>query len=366
MSASVSFSTRITDLLGIDCPIVLAGMGRGATTPDLVAAVSNAGGFGILGVSGAPVDLLLEHIARIRSLTDQPFGVNWVVSPCAGATRDTRRLLEITNRYRADIGLDPMDAIPEEPDLDISAKVEAALAAGVPLLSFGLGDPAPHVDAAHAAGARVMTMVATVDEAVAAADAGSDIIVAQGYEAGGHRSNFDYVSMDETPAIGTLALVPQVVDAVDVPVLAAGGIMDGRGLMAAIALGADGVLMGTRFLTATESGIFPAYRQAVIAATETSAWLCDAPTGRPARSIRNRLTGDLGQASLPFPWQSSVLDDIYAWAWESNDPDLFPLWAGQGAGLAKREQPAAEIIDEIIREAVGIRERLGAGAAARA
>ena len=156
--------------------------------------------------------------------------------------------------------------------------------------------------------------------------------------------------------VGTFALVPQVADAVDVPVLAAGAVMDGRGLAAALALGAAGVLMGTRFLLALESGVFPAYRRALLAATEVDTVVSSAPTGRPARSIRNRLTAALGDdyAPLSYPLQGAAAMDIFMAAMGADDGDRFPLWAGQGLRLATREQPAADIVATVVADAAAI------------
>ncbi len=351
MATTPPFSTAFTSLLGIDHPIALAGMGLGITTPELVAAVSNAGGIGILGASAMPADDLVSAIAAIRSLTSKPFGVNWVVAPESGTPSGPDRLLTIMNGYRSELGLEAANGLPEGSSDPSEECIETALELRVPLLSFGLSDSSQFVERAHSRGARVMTMVATVEEARISANSGSDLIVAQGYEAGGHRSNFQYSRLDETPMIGTLALVPQVADAVSVPVIAAGGIMDGRGLAAALSLGASGVLMGTRFLTAQESGIFPTYLEAVLNADETVPGVSDAPTGRPARSIRNRLTTELGKAALQWPQQFEACWDVYERAWETNRSDLYPLWAGQGVGMATKVQPASEIVAEVVEEA---------------
>jgi nitronate monooxygenase len=356
--ANQFLQTRVTEMLGIRYPIIQAGMGFGISTPELVAAVSNAGGLGIFGAMMASPDAVLQAIASIRAKTDKPFGVNVVIAPPDGQSRNPSSLVETLNRYRSDLGLPVSTTIPEGPPSSTSEAIDAALEAGVSVLSTGLGDPAPYVERAHQRGAKVIAMVSTVSEAKIVAKAGADIIAAQGYDAGGHRSNLRYSKLPETPMIGTFALVPQVVDAVDVPVLAAGGVMDGRGLAAALALGAEGVLMGTRFLTAKESGIFPSYRQAILDAVDSSTVVSDAPTGRPARSIRNRLTDDLKSASLPYPIQAVTAMDVYQAAWAQDRADLFPLWAGQGLRMAVREQPAAEIIEAMARDAIRTLERL--------
>jgi nitronate monooxygenase len=354
-----ALQTRVTEMLGIRYPIVQAGMGFGISTPELVAAVSNAGGLGIFGAMMASPDAVREAIAAIRAKTDKPFGVNFVIAPPDGQSRNPSSLLDTLNRYRSDLGLPATHAIPDLPPSTTSEAIDAALDAGIAVLSTGLGDPAPYVERAHKSGAKVITMVSTVSEAKIVAKAGADIIAAQGYDAGGHRSNLRYSKLPETAMIGTFALVPQVVDAVEVPVLAAGGVMDGRGLAAALALGAEGVLMGTRFLTARESGIFPSYRQALLDAVDSSTVVSDGPTGRPARSIRNRLTDDLKSPSLPYPAQAIAALDVYQAAWAQDRADLFPLWAGQGLRMAVREQPAGEIVEEIAQQAGKILGALG-------
>lgn len=359
MTTRASLQTRVCDLLGIHYPIVQAGMGGGLTTPELVAAVSNAGGLGILGGFMMPPDRLRAAIQEIKERTPQPFGVNFIVAPPETGNEDVATAQGVLDGIRADAGLPPGDPSPALPPSMLNEALEIVYAEGVPVLSLGLGDPARFVGPAHERGMRVMAMVSTVDEAVRAAASGTDVIAAQGYEAGGHRSNFAFNGDPDLPMIGTFALVPQVVDAVDVPVLAAGGVMDGRGLVAALALGAEGVLVGTRFLTAPESGAFPAYRKALLAATETDTVVTHAPTGRPARSVRNMLTDTLSQGyePLPYPLQAVAAMDIYAAGAEGDNADLFPLWAGQGLRLL-REEGASDIVSRMAEDAELLIERL--------
>jgi nitronate monooxygenase len=185
---------------------------------------------------------------------------------------------------------------------------------------------------------------------------GVDIVVAQGSEAGGHRSTFQLNTNgeDEVPMIGTLALVPQVVDAISIPVVAAGGIMDGRGLVASLALGAAGVLLGTCFMVARESGTFQAYRERMFAAKETDTVITRSFSGRPARSIRNRFIEEYHKSNskpLAWPLQALAADDIYAAAQANSKTEYYPLLAGQGLRLLKKDQTAAEIIREIVQDA---------------
>lgn len=185
--------------------------------------------------------------------------------------------------------------------------------------------------------------------------------MAQGAEAGGHRSTFTLGPHGEVPLVGTLALVPQVVDAVPVPVLAAGGIMDGRGLVASLALGAAGVLLGTRFLVAQESGASTAYQERLLAATESDTVITRTFTGRPARSVRNRFVEAYMQAAaepLPWPLQSLAAEDIYGAAQTRGEADYFPLLAGQGLRMLKRGQGSAQIVQELATEAEAVLSRL--------
>jgi nitronate monooxygenase len=197
-------------------------------------------------------------------------------------------------------------------------------------------------------------MVATVQDALIAAASGADALVAQGGEAGGHRSNFTVGPDGRVPLVGTFALVPQVVAAVGVPVVAAGGIMNGAGLVAALALGAQGAQFGSRFLLARESGVNPGYRARLRTARDTDSEIITALSGRPARGLRNQLLDTLeaaGSPSLGYPRQAGAWSDIRAAAARSGSGEHTTLWAGQAAGLAPGEMAAADIVEEIVRDA---------------
>jgi nitronate monooxygenase len=232
--------------------------------------------------------------------------------------------------------------------------VEAALEEGATVVGSGLGDPAPLVPIARAAGAPLLAMVATVADARQATASGADVIVAQGAEAGGHRSNFEVPPSGLPALVGTMALVPQVVAAVDVPVVAAGGIMNGAGLVAALALGAQGAQLGTRFLRTTESGANPGYRERVGAAADTDTEIITAFSGRPARGLRNRMLDTLeaaGSPSIGWPRQAAAWADIRAESDRRGSGDFVSLWAGQAAGLAGAEIDARAVVEEIVAEA---------------
>jgi len=329
--------TPLCDLLGIEYPVVLAGMAGGMTTPELVAAVGRAGGLGTFGAAGMSIDALVADVRRAKELADAPVGVNVLL----GSATPPRGDLSAVTAPKG--GVAPPSAV----DL-----AQAALEAGARVLCTGLGDPAPIMDCARAAGAPVVAMVASVDDARRAEQSGADILVAQGGEAGGHRSNFSVREDGTVPLVGTMALVPQVVDAVGVPVIAAGGIMDGRGMAAALALGAQGVQLGTRFLTTEEAGLARSYKQRVQAAREDETVVTSAISGRPARGIRNRLIDELESApvNLGYPRQQALTGPARAAGMKNDDPERIAMWAGQAAGLATPGS-AADVVAEIVSEA---------------
>lgn len=316
--------TALTDLLGLQTPIVQAPMG-GACGPALAAAVSNAGGLGMLALSWSRPDDVRRQVRDTRALTSRPFGVNLVL------------------------------AFPQEERLAI------CLAERVPVISFFWGDPAPFVDRVHAADARVLQTVASAAQARSAVEAGVDAVVAQGWEAGGHVLG----------QVATLPLVAAVVDAVrPTPVIAAGGIADGRGLAAVLALGAAGAWIGTRFLASDEAVIHHHYRQRLLAADETDTVYSSLFDGgwpdAPHRTLRNQTTRDWEAAGRPPTGQrpgegeavaSTPRGDIFRYQSATPTPeatgdiDALSLWAGQGVAMVKSRQPAAAIVAEITNEA---------------
>ncbi len=346
---------KLCEKLGIKYPIVQAGMAGGATTPELVSTVSNAGGLGILAASRLTPTQLKEAILKIRSETQNPFGVNILLAPPEGGNNDVKSAQRYLDNFRNELRLSSGSSTISIPPSMTSQYLEIIFEEKVPVLSVGLGDPTSITELAHSHDTTVMTMVTTVNEAIQVVEGGTDIVVAQGAEAGGHRSTFKLGPHGEAALIGTFALVPQVVDAIpQVPVVAAGGIMDGRGLVAALALGASGVLIGTRFLVAKESGIFPAYQDKMFSSTEADTTITQLFTGRPARSIRNRFIEKYMESEtkpLAWPLQSLAADDIYSESRKQNSADYYPLLAGQGLRLLKRDQSASEIISEIVSAA---------------
>ena len=317
--------TALCDLVGIEAPVVLAPMG-GAVTPALAAAVSNAGALGMLPVTWTSPDEIATVVSGTQRLTERPFGVN--------------------------LGL----------AWDQSERLEAALTAGVRVVSFFWGDASGLIGEARTAEAIVFVTVGTADEGRAAAAAGADVVVAQGWEAGGHVWG----------TVSTLALTPRVVDAVaPVPVVAAGGVADGRGLAAVLALGAAGAWVGTRFLAAPEAAIHPDYRRRILAADEADTFygtLFDRGwPDAPHRTLRNSTVEAWERAGRPASGSRPGEDDEPAsrpdgspinrytsttpTAVMAGDVEPLPHWAGQGVGLVTREESAADIVHSLVTEA---------------
>lgn len=364
--------TSVCERLGIRYPIVLAGMAGGPTTPQLVAAVSEAGGLGTFGIHGMSVQAVRDAVRSARALTDAPIAANVLLAPATEPTSDAADVERALAPVRAALGLhetpeagQPSVRVPgtlmenhavsvQSPAPSPIELLEAALEEGVTVVSTGLGDPAPIMALARAANVPVLSMVANVADARVAAESGADMIVAQGGEAGGHRSNFSVTDGGAVPLVGTMALVPQVVAAVDLPVIATGGIMNGAGLVAALALGAQGAQFGSRFLLAAESGVNDAYRARLHSAVDTDSEIITLFSGRPARGLRNRLLDALeaaGSPSLGYPRQSAAWADIRAENARRGGADHMTLWAGQAAGLGTTDLGAGAIIAQIMQEA---------------
>ena len=328
-------------------PVILAPMAGGPSTPELVAAVSGAGGVGSLGAAYTPLKKLTEDIARIRQLTDRPFAVN-IFSP-QGMERlrgDVAAATDFIAVYHRRLGLPPPQ-LPEESHEDFSRQIEILVRERVPIVSFTFGTlPEDSIAALKRQGAYIIGTATTVEEARLIEKNGADAVVAQGSEAGAHRGTFAVPF--EAALIGTMALVPQVVDAVSIPVIASGGIMDGRAIVAALALGASAVQMGTAFLATNEAGTSPAYRAALRKAREDQTVLTRAFSGRLARGVSNEFIekwNASGLQPLSYPWQNALTREMRRAA-GPKDSGLLSLWAGQGVPML-REGSAAQLISEL-------------------
>jgi len=357
------FKTRLCDLLDIEYPIILAGMGEIAGA-ELVAAVSEAGGLGVIGALLMSPDQLDAEIRKVKKLTSKPFGVD-SVAPIGGVQTVTMEELRafVTDEvaeYAADLAR--RLGIPVPKDMKPGKDGKIAWTAGltpkqievvydhkVPVFAAGLGSPAFMVPEAHARGIKVVGVVGNVKQARREADANVDIIVAQGHEAGGH-----------TGYIATMALVPQVVDAVSpTPVVAAGGIADGRGLVAALSLGACGVWCGTAFLCTYEANLAQPFKDKVLQATEKDTRVTRVFTGKTARVITNKLieTWEAERGPiLPFPVQMLVANDLIQVMNDTGVTENLITPAGQICGLIKEMKSARQVVEEMVEQAVHILE----------
>lgn len=330
---------RLTAKLGVEYPVVQGPLG-GLPSQRLTAAVSNFGGLGSFGAHGLLLDAIRDVIAEIRSLTSKPFAMNlWVSMEDEGARSSDESAF---HRSRAPLAghLTALGAPapvynPRSP-IRFEDQARVLLDANVPVFSFIYGIP-PREILEECRVKNIVTIGAatTPDEAAAIQEAGVDAIAASGFEAGGHRGSF--LRAAEDSLTGTLSLVPQVVDIVDVPVIAAGGIGDARGVIAALALGAEAVQMGTVFLACEESGASPLHREALLEKKAGRTALTRGFTGRLARGIHNRLMEDLnrqGTEMLPYPLQRALVRNLAMAAEAAGRPDLVPMWAGQSANLS--------------------------------
>jgi len=332
--------TRVSSVVGVEYPIIQGPLG-GFSSQRLTAGVSNFGGLGSFGAHGMAPEAIKDLIAEIRALTEKPFAMNlWVSMEDEGArTSGEAAFNNAASRlapYIAAVGGAPPVYAPYKP-LRFEDQARVLLDARVPVFSFIYGIPhAEILDEAKRQGIITIGTATTVDEAKAIEDAGVDIVAASGFEAGGHRGSF--LKSSEDSLTGTISLVPQTVDAVHIPVVAAGGIADARGIRAAFALGAEGVQMGTAFLRLEESGAHPLHRHAILSGQARNTGLTRGFTGRLARGIKNQLLTELnkpGPDLLPYPLQRTLMRSLALPAQKAGRADLLALWAGQSASLAR-------------------------------
>lgn len=337
--------------LGIPHPIVLAPLGGGPSTPELVAAVAGAGGLGILAAPYLAPGALRAAADRVRALTDRPFGVNLFAGGHPHAvSADPGPMLALLAPIHAHLGLPP-PAAPALPPDPFPAQLEVVLELRPALFSFTFGVPGPEaMEALRARGILTLGTATTAAEACALAEAGVDAVVAQGAEAGGHRGTF--LGAFDAAMVPTLRLVREVVRETSLPVVAAGGIMDGPGVRAALDAGASAAALGTAFLACPESGAPEPYKRALLAARADRTVITRAFSGRPARGLENGFVRSLAgreAAILPYPLQNALTRDMRQAAARAGDADHLSLWAGQGvAGI--RSMPAAELVRTLVEE----------------
>ena len=342
----------MTLLDALEHPIVQAPLAGGPSTPALAAAVSEAGGLGFLAAGYKPADTVRADVAALRALTGRPFGLNVFAPPAAPGDEDAVRAFAGGLRgesERAGVALGE----PRSDDDGWEAKLALVEAERVPLVSFTFGCPdAAVVERMHAAGAEVWVTVTSPAEARTACDAGADALVVQGTEAGGHRGFFD--DDDAAPDLGLLAALQLIGDAVELPLVATGGLATGRAVAAVLAAGAAAAQLGTAFMRCPEAGTAAAHRDALTDETPTA--LTRAFTGRTARGVVNRwLREHSAGAPRAYPEVHNLTAPVRAAARERGDAGGFHLWAGQAHALA-REQPAGELVRDLAAEAAAALE----------
>lgn len=341
----------LLDSLGIDHPIVLAPMGGGPSTPELVAAVSNAGGLGTLAAPYLTPEQITDAIRRIRQLTDRPFGVNLFAGAWARpADLDAARMLALLGQAHARLGI-PAPELPGVPPDPFPAQLERVIEARPAVFSFTFGIPAPEVLArVRGAGIASWGTATTAEEARLLAAAGVDAVIAQGAEAAAHRGTF--AARFEAAMVPTLELVAAIAREVRIPIVASGGLMDGRDIAAALADGASAAALGTAFLASPESGAPDAHKRAVLAAREDTTVVTRAFSGRPARGLRNEwieLVAGREDAILPYPLQNALTRPMRTAAARQGEAGFLSLWAGTGVARA-RAMPAAELVRTLVEE----------------
>lgn len=353
LSGGNEMSQSLCHMLTIEYPVIQAGMAGGATTVDLVASVSETGALGTLGAAYMKPEEMREAISKIKAKTARPFAVNLFCTSMVDDFSNLQQVEPILNVFREELNITDKVGQYQTSD-DFEEQFQVLLDEEVPIISTAFGVMSKDkVKILKKRNVKIISMVTTVREAILAVEHGADIIVAQGSDAGGHRSTFDIKEQPNGANIGTFSLIPQVVDHVNVPVIAAGGIMDGRGMLAAMALGAQGIQMGTQFLTCKESGIHSAYKAALYASTEESTVITKSFSGRPARGIKNDFIeafDESGVTPLPFPSQNTLTSSIRKAAAEQSRPDYMSLWSGQATRLLKENKSAKDIIEEVMEE----------------
>ena len=352
--------TPLCDRLGIRLPIIQAPM-PSAATPELVAAVSQAGALGSFGSAYTQPETMQREAAAVRARTHLPFNVNLFVSkqPDVVDAAAQRGALDAVAGYYQEFGLPPPEPVrsPYAPDLDAQLRAVEEIRPAV--FTFHLGDlPQARVRRIQALGVRVGGSANCIAEARNLEALGVDFIVAQGAEAGGHRGS--YLSNPYDSMTGTLALVRMIVRNVKTPVVAAGGIMDGAGIAAALALGAQAAWLGTAFIPCPESGAPRVHKESILAALEDDTRVTEKFSGKPARGLANRFMREMREApQLPFPAQNTLTGKLRAASAKAGNPDFVALWSGQAAALS-RALPAAELVATLEAETLECLDRLAA------
>ncbi|WP_175991503.1 nitronate monooxygenase family protein [Bacillus sp. Marseille-Q1617] len=362
MKVGYLLNNTLTDLLNIKYPIIQAPMAGGVTTSQLISEVSKSGGLGMIGAGYMTPEQIKIQSREIKQLTRGTFGINLFV-PNEFTFNDES--ITFANEKLAHLRKELHVGEPERLDIpqfkqvvaSFNEQINVVMEEKIPVCSFTFGIPSEEI--IHELKRQNIILIgtaATVSEAIEIEDKGMDMVVVQGSEAGGHRGNF--IKDTEESLVGLMSLIPQVVDSVKIPVIAAGGIMDGRGLMASLCLGAQGVQMGTAFITCAESGANRLHKEAILQTEEDHIILTRSFSGKWARGIKNKFTSDMQEweALLPdFPIQNSLTKSIRKASSLQGKDAFMSLWSGQSPRLAK-EQSVSTLIHSIVKEAKSIRE----------
>ena len=365
--------TKLCDILGVEYPILSAGMGptllgeKTGAPVELVVAVSDAGGLGVLGGSGFTVDELREAIREIKALTDKPFGVDLLLpknidlggamgqqGPDEVPLSEVLKMIpeahrEWVEKIKGEMGLPDVEIMMRTNTTTMRPKesVQVCIEEKVPLFCAGLGNPGFMVEEAHAQGMRVLGITGNAKNAKRMADSGIDLLVAQGHEGGGH-----------TGRIGTMVLLPAAIDAASpIPVIAAGGIGDGRGLAAALTMGCIGAWVGTRFLATDEGGALDINKKKILQSSDEGTRVSTAYTGKTLRASYNKyhdLWAGSGLEPLPFPTQIVISSTLLAAFIDSGREDFVGGLAGQVSGIIHEVKPAAQVLEEMVAETIDI------------
>jgi nitronate monooxygenase len=348
----MKIATAFSERLGLRLPLIQAPMAGGPSSLELVIAASSAGALGSFGFAYTQPEEMERQAAALRATTERPFGINLFVAPLPGPidAGAQRAAMDAVARYYRELDLPAPEPVkpPFAPQLEAQLETLKDIRPAVFTVHLGSIDPRPY----KALGMLVGGSANCVAEAKRLEELGYDFVIAQGGEAGGHRGS--YLRDPYTSLTGTLALTRLLVRAVKLPVVAAGGIMDGAGIAAALALGAQAAQLGTAFIPCPESGAAPAHKDAILAAREDDTRITEKFSGKPARGLANRLMREMAEAAqLAFPAQNQLTGKLRLAAAKAGKADYLALWAGQAAPLARR-LPAAELIEALERETIAV------------
>ncbi|PFH88524.1 nitronate monooxygenase [Bacillus sp. AFS088145] len=359
------FKNQITELLKIEYPIIQAPMAGGITTSDFVAEVSNCGALGTIGAGYMTPSQIREQIREIKRLTNNSFGINlFVPNDFIVNENEISNSNDLLQPFNEELNIKQNNRIQVQNFNSFNdtfhEQIKVIIEEGVPICSFTFGLPSKEmIKELKLHNIILIGTATTVNEAIEIEKLGMDLIVLQGSEAGGHRGNF--LNDHEESLIGLMSLIPQVVDQVRIPVIAAGGIMDGRGLIASLCLGAKAVQMGTAFLTCIESGAHEIHKNAILNSTEDQLVLTRSFSGKWARGIENKFITEMKkyEADLPqFPVQNTITQTMRKASSVQNNKEFMSLWSGQSPRLAKKES-VENLINEIMDEAKKLIQGIG-------